>query len=174
MPIEKTEAAQQHSAHRRSVAYCMHGMAGRNWGKARSLCEDTSLGPGGTGYGGGAGECATTTTSPRPHSDPSKQREPRGRQGNAASLPAAQRSNPVAASLVASFVLVIKRKEKVRGPWVLGSSQDATRARGASCMGAVLLRPVGPAIRIQSKSSKQLLLCLSITLRTAAVRLVDL
>lgn len=95
-------------------------MAGRNWGKARSLCEETSLGPGGTGYGGGAGECATTTTSPRPHSDPSKQREPRGRQGNAASLPAAQRSNPVAASLVASFVLVIKRKEKVRGslgPW---------------------------------------------------------
>lgn len=113
-------------------------MAGRIWGgKARWLCDDPSLAgrPAGMG-GGGAGraECATTTAQR------SKQREPRGRQGNAASLPppaakAATAPSPLHAigQPQVAALLVASRKRKEESERSLGrrgtpETQDAMRA----------------------------------------------
>jgi hypothetical protein len=128
-------AAALSTQHSRSVAYCM---AGRIWGEKRAGFATTRRSPAGRpgmgGGGAGRAECATTTAQR------SKQREPRGRQGNAASLPppaakAATAPSPLHAigQPQVAALLVASRKRKEESERSLGrrgtpETQDAMRA----------------------------------------------
>jgi len=123
-----------------------------------------------SGWGGRVGAGGEPMSAPpRPHSDP-KQREPRGRQRNAAQRPSfLALANP--RSLPRWSPLLRKKETKSEGslgPWEFGiARRDASKGAFLHGSGPP---PSGPAIWIQSKQ----LLCLSMALHTAVVRLVDL
>lgn len=123
----------QHSA--QPLCRVLHGWENLGWKSALALRRPVARRPAGMG-GGGAGraECATTTAQR------SKQREPRGRQGNAASLPppaakAATAPSPLHAigQPQVAALLVASRKRKEESERSLGrrgtpETQDAMRA----------------------------------------------
>lgn len=132
LPRKQKRRSTQHTG-ARSVAYCMHGWdLGGGIGEKRAGFARTrrSL----------RGE--PMSAPPRPHSDPSNESPAAGNETQRS----ARRSShwPTPGRCLAGRLFFVKRKQKVRGRWVLGSSesQDATRAREHFCMGAVLLRPV--------------------------------
>jgi hypothetical protein len=135
LPRKQKRRSTQHTG-ARSVAYCMHGWdLGGGIGEKRAGFARTrrSLRMGWPGGGrGGADECATTAAQR------SKQREPRGRQRNAAQRPSfLALANP--RSLPRWSPILRKKETKSEGS--LGPPEFGIARRDAS-KGAVLLRPV--------------------------------